>query len=174
MSIPNVAHLDPQRGGCCTVMPYFIGNMIELPVTCTQDYSLFHILGDYSLSLWKQQVDLIRTNHGLISILVHPDYVMEPRAQAVYRQLLEYLAMLRDQASLWTPLPGEVAEWWQQRSQMHLVHDAGHWRIEGAGNERAHIAYACLSDGEVTYTSDASAYLPVKDSAGITNDQLLI
>ena len=26
MSIPNVAHLDPQRGGCCTIMPYFIGN----------------------------------------------------------------------------------------------------------------------------------------------------
>ena len=25
MSVPNVAHLDPQRGGCCTVMPYFIG-----------------------------------------------------------------------------------------------------------------------------------------------------
>src|SRR5262249_44518482 len=22
MSIPNVAHLDPQPGGCCTVMPY--------------------------------------------------------------------------------------------------------------------------------------------------------
>lgn len=25
MSVPNVAHLEPQRGGCCTVMPYFIG-----------------------------------------------------------------------------------------------------------------------------------------------------
>src|SRR2546425_12755629 len=25
MSVPNVAHLDPQRGGCCTVMPYFVG-----------------------------------------------------------------------------------------------------------------------------------------------------
>ncbi len=24
MSVPNVAHLDPQRGGCCTVMPYFL------------------------------------------------------------------------------------------------------------------------------------------------------
>jgi hypothetical protein len=31
MSIPNVAHLDPQRGGCCTVMPYFIGKILELP-----------------------------------------------------------------------------------------------------------------------------------------------
>jgi len=43
-SVPNVAHLDPQRGGCCTVMPYFVGKMLELPVTMTQDYTLFHIL----------------------------------------------------------------------------------------------------------------------------------
>ncbi len=45
MSIPNVGHLDPQRGGCCTIMPYFIGDIVELPLTCTQDYTLFQILG---------------------------------------------------------------------------------------------------------------------------------
>ncbi|MFL4245770.1 hypothetical protein, partial [Escherichia coli] len=42
MSVPNVAHLEPQRGGCCTVMPYFIGKILELPLTTIQDYSLFH------------------------------------------------------------------------------------------------------------------------------------
>ena len=44
MSVPNAAHLEPQRGGCCTVMPYFVGNILELPLTTVQDYSLFHIL----------------------------------------------------------------------------------------------------------------------------------
>ena len=53
MSVPNAAHLEPQRGGCCTVMPYFVGNILELPLTTAQDYSLFHILGDYSTTLWK-------------------------------------------------------------------------------------------------------------------------
>ena len=48
MSMPNVAHLDPQRGGCCTVLPYFIGRILELPVTTTQDYTLFHILNQRS------------------------------------------------------------------------------------------------------------------------------
>ena len=33
MSVPNAAHLEPQRGGCCTVMPYFVGNILELPLT---------------------------------------------------------------------------------------------------------------------------------------------
>jgi hypothetical protein len=56
MSVPNVAHLDPQRGGCCTVMPYFIGKMLELPVTTTQDYALFHILKDFSINLWRLQI----------------------------------------------------------------------------------------------------------------------
>ena len=68
MSIPNVAHLDPQRGGCCTVMPYFIGNIVELPVTCTQDYTLFHILGEYSMELWQKQLALVRDNNGLIQL----------------------------------------------------------------------------------------------------------
>ena len=30
MSVPNAAHLEPQRGGCCTVMPYFVGDILEL------------------------------------------------------------------------------------------------------------------------------------------------
>ena len=88
MSVPNVAHLDPQRGGCCTVMPYFVGKILELPVTTTQDYTLFNILNDYSIDLWKKQIDLIMEKHGLISFIVHPDYVNGPRERAVYETLL--------------------------------------------------------------------------------------
>jgi hypothetical protein len=49
MSIPNTGQMDPQRGGCCTVMPYFIGEILELPVTTTQDYTLFHLLRENSI-----------------------------------------------------------------------------------------------------------------------------
>lgn len=160
MSIPNVAHLDPQRGGCCTVMPYFIGKIVEVPITCTQDYTLFHILRYFSIDLWKRQIDLILAQNGLISILVHPDYVIEQRAQTVYRSLLSHLAQLRDAERIWTPLPREVAAWWQQRSQMKLVCDDGSWRVEGPGKERARIAYAHAADGKVSY-SFASETEPV-------------
>ena len=62
MSVPNVAHLDPQRGGCCTVMPYFFDNgILEIPVTTVQDYSLYNILHDYSIDLWQQQT---KNHHG--------------------------------------------------------------------------------------------------------------
>src|ERR1700704_1194553 len=96
MSVPSVAHLDPQRGGCCTVMPFFIGNILELPVTTVQDYTLFHILNDYSLDVWKRQLDAITQQHGLASFIVHLDYVIEKRARTTYQRLLELLPSLGD------------------------------------------------------------------------------
>ena len=151
MSIPNVAHLDPQLGGCCTVMPYFIGNIVELPVTCTQDYTLFHILGDYSMELWNQQIDVVRKHNGLINFIVHPDYIMEQRAKDTYKALLGHLAQLRAEGGIWTPLPRDVAEWWRARSKMELVYEDGKWCPKGPGSERARVAYACLAGDRVTY-----------------------
>ena len=89
MSVPNVAHLEPQRGGCCTVMPYFVGNLLELPLTTTQDYSLFHILGSYSTALWRQQIELIMARNGLVSFIAHPDYLCDDRAKGVYRRVTD-------------------------------------------------------------------------------------
>jgi hypothetical protein len=155
MSLPNVAHLDPQRGGCCTVMPFFIGKIVELPLTCTQDYTLFQILGDYSINLWKKQIALVRKNYGLISFIAHPDYLLEPRALDTYKTLLEFLAGLRTQDRLWTALPRDVANWWRLRNGMELVRQNGEWRVEGPGSERACVAYAVLAGDTVTYSLEA-------------------
>jgi hypothetical protein len=149
MSVPNVAHLDPQRGGCCTVMPYFIGHVLELPVTMTQDYTLFNILNDYSTNLWEQQIALIMEKHGLINVIIHPDYITGPRERTVYEALLSRLAELREKENVWITTPGEVNRWWRQRAQMTIVEEDGSLRIEGAGRERACIAYASERDGQL-------------------------
>jgi len=151
MSIPNVGHLDPQGGGCCTVMPYFIGKIVELPVTCTQDYTLFHILRDYSIDLWIRQIATVREEHGLVSFIIHPDYVIEPRARETYKTLLRFLGESRAAGTMWSPLPRDVARWWRQRRQMELVQENGEWRVTGPDSERARVAYACLSGDSVTY-----------------------
>lgn len=151
MSVPNVAHLDPQRGGCCTVMPFFIGKVLELPVTTTQDYTLFHILDEHSIDLWKTQLDLIMRKHGLASFIVHPDYVMDDDALPVYKELLSYFQQLRKQTSIWSALPTEVNSWWRARSRMSIVEDGDRWRIEGNESERAVIAYAENVDGNLVY-----------------------
>jgi len=95
MSVPNVGHLDPQSGGCCTTKPYFIGKILEIPVVATQDYTLFNILGQYSTDLWEQQINLILEQNGLISFIVHPDYLLDERARDVYSALLARLSLLR-------------------------------------------------------------------------------
>jgi hypothetical protein len=151
MSIPSTAHLEVQRGGCCTVMPYFIGQIVELPLTTTQDYSLFHILKDFSNDVWKTQIESIIDTHGLASFITHPDYLVEDSAQRSYRALLDRLARLREAGRCWIALPGEVERWWRQRSRLALAPDDDGWRIEGEGKERARIAYAELHGDELIY-----------------------
>jgi hypothetical protein len=149
--VPNVAHLEPQRGGCCTVMPYFVGKILELPLTTTQDYSLFNILNDYSIDLWKEQIDLIRAANGLISFIAHPDYLIEHRARATYEKLLVYLAELSEREKMWVALPGDVDRWWRARSQMTLVRKGNGWNIVGPEKERARLAYARLEGDKLQY-----------------------
>jgi hypothetical protein len=151
MSMPNVAHLDPQPGGCCTVMPYFIGDILELPLTTVQDYTLFHLLNERSIDLWKDQVKLILAKNGLASFVIHPDYITEPDTRSVYQSLLRYLQDLGRQTPLWFALPSEIDSWWRTRSQMSLVNDGPSWRIVGEGSERAVLAFAKNVDGTLVY-----------------------
>jgi hypothetical protein len=156
MSVPNAAHLEAQRGGCCTVFPYFIGRLLELPLTTTQDYALFHLLSKASLELWERQIELIREKHGLIHILVHPDYIMKKREQETYLQLLRYLDRLRRTENVWVTTPAHLNIWWRVRSKLSLIRDSSEWRIEGAGSERARLAYARLEGGTISYEIPAS------------------
>jgi hypothetical protein len=157
MSVPNVAHLDPQRGGCCTVMPYFVGELIEIPVTTIQDYSLFHILCEYSTRRWEEQVATITQAHGMATFIIHPDYVIEHRARQTYEQLLRYLADLRTNHNLWIARPGEISDWWRARAQMRLSRERDTWRVEGKGSERACVAFARAEGDGITYRVEQNA-----------------
>jgi hypothetical protein len=151
MSVPNVAHLDPQRGGCCTVFPYFIGDILELPLTTVQDYSLYHILRTDPITMWTQQIDTVCANNGLVSFIIHPDYTIEPQVQVLYHKLLSLLKTRSQDGHMWLALPGEVDTWWRQRNEMTLVCDDGSWSIRGRGAERAMVASARLENGTVRY-----------------------
>lgn len=157
MSVPNVAHLEPQRGGCCTVMPFFVGRILEIPLTAAQDYSLFHILNDFSIELWKKQVALIQRRHGLLSFIVRPDYVIQRRPRAVFESLLSQLRETCDRDGVWATLPGEVDRWWRARSEMKLVNAGNGYRIEGPESESACIAYATLDGDRLAYALEKNS-----------------
>ena len=152
MSVPNVAHLDAQRGGCCTMMPYFVGELVELPVTTTQDHSLFNVLDDYSMTVWNQQAELILKQHGLMHFMVHPDYILGERAQSTYKSLLSSLARWRREQGVWVVLPRDVNRWWRQRDRMVLTQKGENWSVEGEGSERARVAFASLQANRLVYS----------------------
>jgi peptidoglycan/xylan/chitin deacetylase (PgdA/CDA1 family) len=151
MSVPNVAHLDPQRGGCCTVFPYFVGDILELPLTATQDYPLFNIIRSNPMEMWSKQMNAIVARHGLVSFIIHPDYIIEPERQALYRELLQMLKKYSSEKNVWLALPREVDTWWRERAAMHLECEDGDWSVRGKGSDRAAVAYARLENGKVKY-----------------------
>ncbi len=91
MSVPNNGSLDPQKGGCCSVFPYFAKNILELPLTTTQDYPLFYLMNINPVELWKQQIKSTLDYNGLISFNMHPDYLISNKNREIYEQLLEYI-----------------------------------------------------------------------------------
>lgn len=166
MSVPNVAHLDPQRGGCCTVMPYFNGNVLELPVTMTQDYSLYSLLGERSIDLWKTQGELVRKKNGLLSFIVHPDYLVKADAKGLYLDLLEYLRQLRGQENLWFALPSDIDRWWRARSEMSVTQSGTSYKIEGNYADQAVLAFARIAEGRLVYRVCSSNEVPLPGSIG--------
>jgi len=152
MTVPNTGALEAQRGGCCTVFPYFIGKLVELPVTTIQDYSLFMVLKDYSTRLWNDQLDRILAENGMASFLMHPDYLIESRAFHVFQKMLGELRDRAEREPLWTPLPAEVARWWTNRAASTPEQTSdGVWRVNGPASDRAHVAHAVLHDDNVMY-----------------------
>ena len=51
---------EPQPGGCCSYLPYFNENMVELPITLPQDHTLFSILQRPDADVWIGKADFLR------------------------------------------------------------------------------------------------------------------
>lgn len=119
-SVTDSAPYEPQPGGCGSVFPYVVGDLVELPMTLPQDHTLFGLLRQKDPGVWLDKLDTIRRDNGMACVLTHPDpgpgYIGSERNQAHYLEVLDYLAA--DDA--WTPLPRELARWWKTRSEMPL------------------------------------------------------
>jgi hypothetical protein len=63
---------------------------------------------------------------------------------------------------MWIARPGEVNDWWRERSQMRLICHGERWEIEGPGKERARIAYASLEGNQLVYRVESSSLAPAK------------
>jgi hypothetical protein len=138
-SYPDTDPFEPQGGGCCSLLPFFNEDLVELPITLAQDHTLFVILRDESDERWVEKTELVRERGGMALLNVHPDYMLEPHLVAVYRRYLERYASDDD---VWHALPRDVSAWWRRRAATSPERSDGSWVAAGAAADEAVVALA--------------------------------
>ena len=126
---------EPQPGGSCTYWPFFIDDLVELPITLPMDHTLFEILGHEDGALWLDKVRHLRQRGGLVLALAHPDYAHGPALRA-WEELVEAVAAT---PGGWHALPREAAAWWRDRRATELVWDGREWVPSGPAAAQCRI-----------------------------------
>ena len=148
-SFPDTDPYEPQAGGCCSILPYFIGELIELPITLPQDHTLFTILRHADISVWKQKSSWIEENGGCILIDVHPDYMDSRESLLRYES---FLSFMKEKSDIWHALPRDVAGWWKDRTHSTLRHNGAGWSVDGPAEDRAAIIETSLVNHQLRHT----------------------
>ena len=97
---------EPQPDGAGTIFPFRVdpsdGNgkgYVEMPYTLPQDFTLFVILKQESIDLWRKKLDWVASKGGMCLLITHPDYMTfdgNPRRfdeypAGRYREFLQYV-----------------------------------------------------------------------------------
>ena len=122
---------DPfELGGTAvkTIFPFYVngasnGNgYAELPYTLAQDFTLFVLLKEKSIDVWKRKLDWIARHGGMALMITHPDYMSFGSGRAgfskypadFYAQFLDYVDS-RYRGQFWNALPKEIARFCKER-----------------------------------------------------------
>lgn len=127
-SFADTDPFEPQPGGSCSIFPYFIGSMVELPYTLAQDHTLINLLRRDPMPIWIDKMNWLAARGGMILTLTHPDYSGKGNGLYAYTELLRRLA---DLPSAWRALPSEVSSWWRRRAAVRLQVRSGRPEIAG-------------------------------------------
>jgi peptidoglycan/xylan/chitin deacetylase (PgdA/CDA1 family) len=123
----DVDPFEPQPDGVGTIFPFWVdhdenrpqnGGFMELPYTLVQDSTLFLLLRERTIDVWKRKLDWVAEHGGMALVIVHPDYLRFDLSQptwkhypaSLYSELLEYVRT-RYAGRYWQALPRQVAEY---------------------------------------------------------------
>lgn len=116
----DVDPFEPQPDGAGTIFPFWVQGpgskgYVELPYTLPQDSTLFLLLGETTIDMWRRKLDWVAAHGGMALVVVHPDYIcfdgkphsLEYPAE-LYESLLKYV-LQRYGDTCWFALPREIA-----------------------------------------------------------------
>jgi len=117
---------EPQSDGVSTIFPFWVQGSnkrgyVELPYTLPQDFTLFVLLQEKDIDIWKQKLDWIAEKGGMALLNTHPDYMnfggKELRAEEYpaeyYEEFLHYIES-KYHGRYWHALPRDIAGFWIQ------------------------------------------------------------
>ena len=118
---------EPQPDNVCTIFPFFVEptdtrpGYVELPYTLGQDFTLFVLLEEKTIDIWKKKVDWIAKHGGMVLVNVHPDYMHFGSGKPplgtfpahMYEELLIYIKS-HYEGQYWHGLPSELAEYYSK------------------------------------------------------------
>ena len=117
---------EPQPDGVGTIFPFWEAGpndrgYVELPYTMVQDFTLFTVLKQTTIDLWKKKLDWVAEHGGMVLLNTHPDYMAFGDAPpqrdefpvALYEELLAYIEQ-RYAGQYWGALPREVARYYRE------------------------------------------------------------
>lgn len=121
---------EPQPDGVGTIFPFIVQNdnyshyYVEIPYTLPQDFTLYILLQEKNIDIWKKKVDWIAENGGMVFLNTHPDYMqfdgeklkLKEYYVELYIDLLKYVKMKYNN-QYWNVLPKQMAEFWKSLYQ---------------------------------------------------------
>ena len=100
-------------------LPYFIGNLVEIPVSMPDDDILIDRLKilktDLQYSIWNQILTETCRRGEILVLQLHPE-----RFFLFEKALLKLLKTAVRMGQVWIASLGEVAEWWRERSGLRI------------------------------------------------------
>ncbi len=142
-SYPDTDPYEPQPGGCCTWLPHMNDGMVELPITLSQDHTVFTILQKPDEQLWLDKAAFLKERGGMVLALTHPDYLADDVVFGAYRRFLQAFV---DDGSVWRALPREISAWWRRRAASSLELRDGEWHIVGPAAGEGAVSLAAPRD----------------------------
>lgn len=112
---------EPEPDGVGTIFPFWVPGpkdtgYVELPYTLVQDLSLFVVLRERNIDIWKRKLDWIAQRGGMALLNSHPDYMCfadsacarDEYPASHYVELLRYVRE-EYEGVFWSATPLEVA-----------------------------------------------------------------
>ena len=122
---------EPQADDVGTIFPFWVKEAsaqrgyVELPYTLPQDSTIFVLMKEKTINIWKQKLDWIIEHGGMALMNTHPDYMnfggnrldREEYPAEYYEEFLRYIKD-KYEGQYWHVLPRDMARFWSKNLTM--------------------------------------------------------